>query len=65
MYKEIENYKMDVIPTSSSLLLTYKLQKGISDQSYGLFIAKMAGLPDSIIKQAEKIIAEKKGGKKM
>ena len=51
---------MTAIPTSSSLLLSYKLQKGISDQSYGLFIAKMAGIPDEIIRNAEKYVEKRR-----
>lgn len=51
---------MTAIPTNSSLLLSYKLQRGISDQSYGLFIAKMAGIPEEILLNAEKYLKEKK-----
>ena len=51
---------MTAIPTSSSLLLSYKLQKGISDQSYGLFIAKMAGIPDEIIQNAEEYLEKRR-----
>lgn len=56
----MENYKMTAIPTSSSLLLSYKLEKGVSDQSYGLFIAKMAGVPEEILRNAEEYMKKKK-----
>lgn len=53
---------MTAIPTVSSLLLSYKLQKGVSDQSYGLFIAKMAGIPEEILQNAEKFMKERMVG---
>lgn len=50
------NFKMGAIPTDSSLLLSYKMESGISDQSYGLFVAKMAGIPREILESAEKMV---------
>ena len=54
------NFKMGAIPTDSSLLLSYKMEAGISDQSYGLFIAKMAGIPREILESAEKMVQKMK-----
>ena len=50
------NYKMGAIPTDSSLLLSYKMEAGISDQSYGFFVAKMAGIPREILENAERMV---------
>lgn len=47
---------MTAIPTKTSLLLPYKLEPGVSDQSYGLFIAKMAGIPPEVLMDAEKYL---------
>ena len=47
---------MGAIPTDSSLLLSYKMEAGISDQSYGLFVAKMAGIPREILENAERMV---------
>ena len=54
------NFKMGAIPTDSSLLLSYKMEAGISDQSYGLFIAKMAGIPREILESAEIMVQKMK-----
>ena len=54
------NFKMGAIPTDSSLLLSYKMEAGISDQSYGLFIARMAGIPREILESAEKMVQKMK-----
>ena len=53
---------MCAIPTASSLLLSYKLEPGISDQSYGLFIARMAGIPQEIIEKSEAMLMKMKQG---
>ena len=56
------NFKMCAIPTASSLLLSYKLEPGISDQSYGLFIARMAGIPQEIIERSESMLTKMRQG---
>ena len=59
----MKNYKMCAIPTPSSLLLSYKLEPGVSDQSYGLYVARMAGIPEQIIQKCEDSLKKKQGGK--
>jgi DNA mismatch repair protein MutS len=36
----------------------YKLEKGAADRSYGILVARLAGLPENILKQAEIILNE-------
>lgn len=33
---------------------------GVSEQSYGLFIARMAGMPEVVMREAERLMREKK-----
>ena len=56
----LRNFKMCAVPTGSSLLLSYKLEPGVSDQSYGLFVARMAGIPQCIIDQCTKDLVAKR-----
>lgn len=51
---------MCAIPTGKSLLLSYRLEPGVSEQSYGLFIARMAGMPEAVMREAERLMREKK-----
>ena len=51
---------MCAIPTGKSLLLAYRLEPGVSEQSYGLFIARMAGMPEVVMREAERLMREKK-----
>ena len=50
---------MCAIPTGKSLLLSYRLEPGVSEQSYGLFIARMAGMPEAVMREAERLMREK------
>lgn len=50
----MKNYRMCAIPTKDSLLLSYRLEPGVSEQSYGLFIARMAGMPEKVMAAAER-----------
>ncbi|HPD33585.1 MAG TPA: DNA mismatch repair protein MutS [Candidatus Kapabacteria bacterium] len=55
-YKKIKNYKIEVIETGSEVLFTHKLTEGASDNSFGIHVAKMAGLPTQLIERAEEIL---------
>lgn len=61
--KHMKNFKMCAIPTPSSLLLSYKLEPGVSDQSYGLYVARMAGIPEEIIQKCEDYLKKNQDGK--
>lgn len=56
----MRNFRMCAIPTGKSLLLSYRLEPGVSEQSYGLFIARMAGMPEVVMREAERLMREKK-----
>lgn len=59
----MKNFRMCAIPTGESLLLSYRLEPGVSEQSYGLFIARMAGMPETVLREAERLMKEKQKGK--
>ncbi|HJK87322.1 MAG TPA: DNA mismatch repair protein MutS [Candidatus Megaira endosymbiont of Hartmannula sinica] len=57
--RKISNYqiltKSDKLGKDISFL--YKIQKGIASKSYGIFVAKIAGMPNNVIKESEEILA--------
>ncbi len=55
-YQKIKNYKIEVIETGSEVLFTHKLAEGSSDNSFGIHVAKMAGLPIQLIERAQEIL---------
>ena len=48
-----ENYKIPVIKDNNSILYTYKLQKGISNQFIALDLLREKGFDAEIIKQSQ------------
>lgn len=50
------NYKMEVKETDKGIVFTHLCVKGPADKSYGVHVAQMAGLPNSIIKRAEALL---------
>lgn len=53
-YSDIRNACMQIKESNQSLVFTYQLISGAAEKSYGVTVAKMAGLPQEIIDKAEK-----------
>ena len=47
---------MAIDEVDGQLAFTYTLIEGAADKSYGVHVAKMAGLPDTVIQQAETML---------
>jgi DNA mismatch repair protein MutS len=57
------NYKVEVQEVQNTILFTHKVIPGSSDHSFGIHVAKMAGLPPSIISRASQLLMEMEGDK--
>ncbi len=55
-YSRIKNYKVEVVETGSNIIFTHKVVCGASDFSFGIHVAKMAGLPYYVIERADEIM---------
>ncbi len=55
-YPRIKNYKVEVIETGTSIIFSHKVVSGASDFSFGIHVAKMAGLPYFVIERANEIM---------
>ena len=54
----VKNFSVDVKETGGKLLFLRKIKAGPTDKSYGIEVAALARLPDSIIKRAKEILNE-------
>ncbi|HVP90915.1 MAG TPA: DNA mismatch repair protein MutS [Terriglobales bacterium] len=54
--KRIRNYHVAVRERNGEVLFLRKIQPGPSDQSYGIHVARLAGLPRDIIDRAREIL---------
>ncbi len=52
----IENYSVSVKEDGENIIFLHKIQKGCIDHSYGIHVAKLAGLPTEIIDNAKNIL---------
>lgn len=55
-YPEIENWQMRIGFSGNRLVFHYELVPDATDQSYGIHVARMAGIPDVVIDTASRIL---------
>ena len=55
-FKRIKNYNVSVKEVDNKVIFLRKLERGGSEHSFGIHVAKMAGLPKSIVKRANDIL---------
>lgn len=56
-YERIANYKVEVVDAGTAVIFSHKVSPGASDHSYGIYVAKMAGMPNEIIERAKQLLA--------
>jgi len=57
-FERIKNYNIAAKEVDGEVVFLHKLVEGGTDQSYGVHVAKLAGLPDDVIERAKEIQAE-------
>lgn len=55
-HKGVENYNVSVDDEKDKIVFEYKIKKGGTDRSYGVHVAKLAGLPSEVVTKANKIL---------
>ncbi len=54
--KDVSNVTIDVKEWQDEIVFLHKLKKGAADRSYGIQVAKLAGLPAAVIKRAGEVL---------
>ena len=57
-FKRIKNYNVSVKEVDNKVIFLRKLERGGSEHSFGIYVAKMAGMPKSIVKRANAILKQ-------
>ncbi|WP_300348874.1 DNA mismatch repair protein MutS [Clostridium sp.] len=52
----VKNYSVAVKEVENTIIFLRKIVEGGADQSYGIEVAKLAGIPDEVIKRAKEIL---------
>jgi len=56
MYPGIKNLTIEVRETPDGVIFLHKVVEGVADRSYGIEVAAIAGLPQSIVERAKEIL---------
>jgi DNA mismatch repair protein MutS len=54
----VKNYHVSVKETGGGIAFLRKVESGAADRSYGIEVAKLAGLPNEVIVRAREVLAE-------
>lgn len=54
----IRNYKVNVTEIGGKVVFTHKISSGGANRSFGIEVAELAGIPDSVIKRASAILTK-------
>jgi len=57
-YKTVVNYNVSVKETENEVIFLRNVKRGSSDRSYGIEVARLAGLPDNVITRAKDLLAD-------
>ena len=57
-FKRIKNYNVSVKEVDNKVIFLRKLERGGREHSFGIHVAKMAGMPKSIVKRANDILKQ-------
>jgi DNA mismatch repair protein MutS len=59
----VSNYRVDVKETNREIVFLHRIVAGGTDRSYGIYVAKLAGMPNEILNRAKEILDEFENGR--
>ncbi len=57
-FSRVKNYNVSIKEMDDKVLFIRKLKRGGSEHSFGIHVARMAGMPKSVVKRADEILKE-------
>lgn len=57
IHKGVKNYNISVKEWGDEIIFLRKIEKGAADKSYGIQVARLAGIPDEILNRAKEVLA--------
>jgi DNA mismatch repair protein MutS len=54
----VKNYHVSVKETGGGIVFLRRVEPGAADRSYGIEVAKLAGLPNEVVERAREVLAE-------
>ncbi len=62
-FERIRNYNVSIREMNDRVIFLRKLKRGGSEHSFGIHVARMAGMPKSVVSRAEEILRELEKGR--
>lgn len=56
--KFLRNYHIKAVSNGSDIKFLHKVERGGTDKSYGIEVAKLAGIPDEVINRAKELLSQ-------
>jgi len=60
----VKNYRVSIKETPGGIIFLRKVEPGAADKSYGIEVAKLAGLPIEVIRRAREVLQQHEGEEK-
>lgn len=57
-FPRVKNYNVSIKELDNKVIFLRKLKRGGSEHSFGIHVARMAGMPRSVVKRADEILSE-------
>jgi len=61
-FSRVKNYNVSIKEFNNRVIFLRKLKRGGSEHSFGIHVAKMAGMPGSVVRRADEILKELEQG---
>ena len=58
----VRNFRMEVLEEAGQVTFLHKVGPGAADRSYGIYVAKLAGVPRAVTRRAEELLRELENG---
>jgi DNA mismatch repair protein MutS len=58
----VQNLHVEIAEQGSDLVFLYRITPGVAEKSYGVYAAKLAGLPRPVVRRAEELLKEYEAG---
>ena len=63
-FARVKNFNVTIREMGNKVIFLRKLVRGGSNHSFGIHVARMAGMPTSVVKRANEILLELEGAQK-
>jgi DNA mismatch repair protein MutS len=57
-FSRVKNYNVSIKEMNNRVIFLRKLKRGGSEHNFGIHVARMAGMPGSVVKRADEILKE-------